>query len=141
MNDISYFFLTGRILSLFLTLFFYRFLIFLFTSANFYAIISVLCASSSGDRVAHSECEGRRFDSCLAHQKSLWDRLDSTLRSGDIKDFFILFSLVEETRWSKRRGQQIRQNTPGHGGACRPAPYSSLSILVKPLPLPHTVST
>ena len=34
----------------------------------FYGIISTLCASSSGDRVAHSECEGRRFDSCLAHQ-------------------------------------------------------------------------
>ena len=29
-----------------------------------------VCASSSGDRVAHSECEGRGFDSRLAHQEA-----------------------------------------------------------------------
>ena len=34
--------------------------------------LPLICASSSGDRVAHSECEGREFESRLAHQlKSL----------------------------------------------------------------------
>ena len=27
----------------------------------------MFCANSSGDRVAHSECEGRGFDSLTAH--------------------------------------------------------------------------
>ena len=36
-----------------------------------------ICASSSGDRVAHSECEGRGFDSRLAHQEQ------EAARSGD----------------------------------------------------------
>ena len=35
----------------------------------------MFCANSSGDRVAHSECEGRGFDSLTAHHRFFQDGL------------------------------------------------------------------